>query len=248
MWKVLTGLLGAVCVLHSQAVNPYLLPQPRHIVGLVLDSEGKPVSEAYIDHSGDRPWSHQTDSESRFVLDTRAPAFVIRKPGFHSELVRTQDAEELRITLRKLDGKLFPRCPTAGSYVGIEGWESVLRFIPVRGVEVSRQGRDIDYGARSYYIKIKSGAQGITHGSGPMWSFGLPRVQYVWRSVRYDEVTYDLGRRTVIDARGQLPDGLRWRSLGMFGESASYYDVDPVSAAVLDKFLDGACAKPTSPH
>lgn len=248
MWKILTGILGAVAVLHSQPVDRLLLPQARHIVGLVLDSEGRPIREAYVDHSGDRPWSRQTDSEGRFILDTRAPAFVIRKSGFHSELVRTRDAAELRITLRKLDSKLFPTCPTAEGYVGIEGWESVFRFLPLRGVEVSRQGRDIDYGARSYYIKAKSGAQGITHGSGPMWSFGLPRVYYVWRSLTYDEVTYDLGARTVIDARGQLPDGLRWRSLGMFSETASYYDVDPITAAVLDKFLDSACAKPTEPY
>jgi hypothetical protein len=38
--------------------------------------------------------------------------------------------------------------------------------------------------------------------------------------VEYEEVTYDAGGLTIVDARGQLLNGNRWRRLGMFGESA----------------------------
>ena len=64
-------------------------------------------------------------------------------------------------------------------------------------------------------------------------------VDRLWRSVKYEEVTFDWGGVTIIDARGQLPNGNRWRYLGMFGESASYSDMDEATAKILDRFLDG---------
>jgi hypothetical protein len=84
------------------------------------------------------------------------------------------------------------------------------------------------------------------HGSGPLWSFGLPFDQDFWRSVKYEEVRYEIGGLTIIDARGEFPNGRRWRSLGKFGESASYSDVDQETAKILDKLLDGACLKAAS--
>ncbi len=59
----------------------------------------------------------------------------------------------------------------------------------------------------------------------------------------YYEVTYEAGRVTIIDARGQLPNGDRWRNLVMFGEYASYSAVDEATVKLLDQFLDGACMK-----
>lgn len=76
-----------------------------------------------------------------------------------------------------------------------------------------------------------------------MWSFGTPPDLDVWRSVAYQEATFEVGVVTIIDARGQLPNGSRWRNLGKFGESASYSDVDEATAKLLDQFLDGACLK-----
>jgi hypothetical protein len=121
-----------------------------------------------------------------------------------------------------------------------------LQFPRTSGVKARRQGQDVDYGARSYYIDTKQGPKGITHGSGLLWSFGTPLDRDVWRSVKYEEVTFDVGGLTIIDARGQLPNGNRWRNLGKFGESASYSDMDEATAKTLDRFLDGACLKSTS--
>jgi hypothetical protein len=108
-------------------------------------------------------------------------------------------------------------------------------------VKATRQARDIDYGARNYYIETDQGPRGIRHGSGPMWSFGIPLDSDVWRTENYEEVRYDLHGVTIIDARGKLANGNRWRYLGMAGESASYSDVDEATAKILDRFLDGAC-------
>jgi hypothetical protein len=244
MWRLVAGIVSAVALGQAQAFDGLLLPEARHITGIVADSEGKPIASAQIDHSNDLRKAHQTDANGRFELDTRAPIFVIRKPGYRSEFVHTQEAEEIRITLQQPGNKrTFPSCSKSGSYIGIDGWQSTFRFPRVSDVKVGRQGRDIDYGARNYYIETETGPKGIMHGSGPMWSLGTPLDRDVWRSIKYEEITYKFGNATIIDARGQVPNGQRWRYLGMLGESASYSDVDEATAKVLDNFLDGVCSR-----
>jgi hypothetical protein len=211
-----------------------------------VDSDGKPIAEARIDHTADRGNLHQTDAAGRFDLYTTAPSIVIRKAGFRSEFVLTKDAMQARITLQRVGTRTFPSCPNNGSYEGIDGWGAVFQFPKQSGIRVSGQARDIDYGARSYYIKTATGPKGITHGSGPMWAIGVPEDDSVWRSVQYEEAAYDFDGFAVLDARGQSPNGNRWRYLGKFGESASYDDVDETTAKALDRFLDGACLKPAS--
>lgn len=242
MWLV--SMLLAVGTARAQAMRDLPLPQPRHISGVVLDPTGEPVAEAHIDHTNDRRQLHQTDSEGRFELDTNAPAVVIRKAGFRSELLRTQDAAEVRVTLQKLpEGWSFPNCPSTGRYYGIDGWQAAFRFPGLPGIKASRQGHDVDYGVRSYFVRTKQGRTGITHGSGPMWSFGLPEDRDVWESVHLEEVTIKAGGWVIVDARGQFANGNRWRNLGKFGESASYSAGDEVTARTLDRLLDGACLK-----
>jgi hypothetical protein len=92
MWKIVLQIILAVGCMRAQDL---LLPQARHIVGTVVDQEGKPVVEASIGHPNDFRQTHQTDSAGRFEVDTRAPALVVRKAGFRSELVRTQDGAEV---------------------------------------------------------------------------------------------------------------------------------------------------------
>jgi hypothetical protein len=232
---------------QAQTFKELLLPQARHIAGVVVDPEGRPVADARIDHSNSSGQG-LTDSEGRFELDTKAPFLVIRKVGFQSERVSTQkNGLGVRVVLRKLNqDRTLPSCSDAGKYVGIKGWASSLRFPRVSGVKVGPQGRDIDYGIRFYYIKTKQGRKGIMHGSGPMWSTGLPMDIDVWRSVKYEEAMFDAAGRTTTDARGQLPNGSYWRDLATFGESASYSDVDEPTAEILDQVLDGVCLEPAT--
>jgi len=102
MWKLAVGLLFVLIWAPPQAYQEHLLRQARHIVGVVVDSEGRPVAEARIDHSNDSGQVHETDSDGRFVLDTKAPALVVRKVGFHSKLIRTENVAETRVVLRRL--------------------------------------------------------------------------------------------------------------------------------------------------
>ena len=223
--------------------------EERHIKGVVVDSEGKPVAGASIDHSNDNKRAHVTGPSGRFELDTNAPLLVVRKAGYRSGVVRTKDATEVRIVLQTAERRSFPMCSTSAKCYGIDGWDASFRFPVVPGVEASKQGHDIDYGFRSYYVRTGQESKGIQHGSGPMWSLGIPVDQHVWRSnSSYEEVVFDADGLTIIDARGQSRDGKRWRSLSKFGETASYFDADEATAKILDQLLDGACLSSPAPR
>jgi hypothetical protein len=241
-WKLAVAVIFAVAWTPAETFQDLLLPKPIHIEGTVVEADGRPVTGATIDHTNDRRRVHQTDSDGRFILDTRAPAFVVSKPGFQSDLIRTQDAAEVRVVLHKLtQDRVLPPCVNGGRYEGIKGWDALLQFPRIPGVKASRQGRDIDYGVRVYFIKTNEGRKGIRHGSGPMWGVGIPSDLDVWRSIRFEETTFVAGGWTITDARGQFANGHWWRYLGRFGESADYSDVGEVTAKILDKVLDGAC-------
>jgi hypothetical protein len=248
MWRIALSAILVLASAQAETVQNLLLPDARHIGGLVVDVEGKPIAEAQIDHSN-RRGLHRTDSDGKFEMDTRAPALVVRKVGFRSELVRTQTGAEVTVVLRKLSqGRTLPICSNSRHYEGIDGWTtSSLRFPRISGVKVSRQGHDVDYGIRSYYVETEQGRKGIRHGSGLMWSSGTPLDEDVWRSVKYEEDMFDVEGVTIIDARGQMANGDHWRSLGKVFESASYRDVDEETAKILDKVLDGACLKSAKP-
>jgi hypothetical protein len=237
--------IGLNLVVNAQG-QPYrdlLLPEVRHIVGVVLDQNGKPVAGAHIRHTDDRRQAYETDADGRFVLDTKAPAVVIRKAGYRSEVVRTREASDVKIRLQKYDS-IFPICMNGRQYEGLEGWGASFQFAKMPGITASKQGRDVDYGVKSYHVNTKRKPKGVTHGSGPNWSYGEPLDSDVWRSSKYEETSVKLGAYTIIDARGQSVDGTRWRNLATFGESAFYENVDEETARILDRFLDGACLKP----
>ncbi|HWC96983.1 MAG TPA: hypothetical protein VG456_09545 [Candidatus Sulfopaludibacter sp.] len=110
-------------------------------------------------------------------------------------------------------------------------------------MQPSAQGHDIDYGVRNYMISAANEHTGITHGSGPMWSFGRPVDTDVWKSVDYSEAIYVTDKLVILDAHGRTSDGKRWRYLGKFGESASYSGVTADAARLLDRVLDGMCVR-----
>ena len=245
MWKALAGVLIAAVSGSAQSWRSSELRERKHIEGTVLDQRGAPIADASIDDAA--RWAHRTDSAGRFDIETKTPVFVIRKEGFQSERVRILDATMLRVTLRRLEEKRsLPVCSEEKT-LGITDRSTGLRFPKIANVRASRQGHDVDYSARNYYVKTPRGAKGILHGKGRSWSWGIPNDSEVWQSVEYTEVEYDQGGFGIIDARGKFANGNRWRYLGMLGESASYSDVDPESAKILDQVLDGACFQPWHP-
>jgi len=240
--KPVAAVLLTAVLLCAQAYRDLLLPQTRTFSGTVSDADGKPIIGARIEHSDNHLETVQTDATGKFNLHTRAPAVVIRKAGYRSQWLLTTDISEVPIKLRPGDSNAQIRvCPRAEPCESITGWGAEFCFPRVPGVTASPQGQDIDYGIRGYVID--NSKAGITHGSGGMWSIGLPFDTDVWRSAEYQEKVFGADPLITIDARGRTAAGKFWRSLGKFGESASYRDVGEADARLLDRVLDGVCVR-----
>ena len=241
MRTLISAVLISAALVCAQAYRDLLLPQALSISGTVSDVDGKPIGEARIEHSGNLREAIKTDSTGRFALQTRAPALVIRKAGYRSQWIRTADISEVAITLQPANSAQQIRaCSRTEPCETINGWGARFCFPRVPGVKAGRQGKDIDYGIRGYSTR----KAGIMHGSGPLWSFGLPYDPDVWQSVDYQEEIFGTDPLITIDARGRTVDGKFWRSLGKFGESASYRNASEADARLLDRVLDGVCIRP----
>jgi hypothetical protein len=243
MRSLIAAVTMTAALLCAQAYRNLRLPQERSITGIVSDVDGNPIADARIDHSDNRLKAIRTGNSGKFSLQTRAPAVVIRKTGFRSQWLRIADLPEIQITLQPAKANPQIRaCSRTEPCESINGWGAQFCFPRVPGVTAGRQGQDIDYGIRSYVIH-KSKAW-ITHGSGPLWSFGLPSDDDVWGANEYQERVFGTNPLSTIDARGRTADGKFWRNLGKFGESAFYRDVAEPDARLLDRVLDGVCIRP----
>jgi hypothetical protein len=229
---------------QSQEERSLLLPSPVILAGVVSDSDGKPLSDVWINHTGRRTENLKTDAYGRFEITTRAPAVVFRKRGFQSRYWRVSEDRNLTIALTGAT----PRAKTCRALSGcssLKGFDSEFCLPIVPGVNVSKQGNDIDYGQRWFWIRTQSGKAGIQHASGPLWGSGLPFDENVWSARDYVETSYrDSAGFDILDARGKSPDGKCWRVLGRVFETAYYRDVPEKDAALLDRVLDGACIQP----
>lgn len=216
-----------------------LLQDPRKVTGVVVDEAGKPVAGAHIDNSDVQPREQLfTDDRGRFELDTRAPAMIIRKLGFNGELVKLNHPGPLRVVLHRATAAI-PACSAACRTLKSSAAE--FCFPEISGVSISDEGREEDTVVRGFTIPGPSRVTELLHGAGPAWSLGVPYTGDVWESSKYSERGFTGKASDIIDARGIAPDGSRWRYLGRFGESASYYEADSRNALILDRVLDGVC-------
>jgi hypothetical protein len=237
------GLLCCSALLIGQRLTWYerqiLLPEPHTVSGRVLDEASQPIPGAHIDHSDVKEQEQLfTDELGRFHVETRASALVVRKHGFDGQLIRINNPAPIRIALHR--GTPLPACKSA--CVGLKNGSGSFCFPPVAGVKISDQGSMGDSTMREFMVPTGDGPREVLFGTGPGWSLGIPFTGDVWESVEYSEKDYIHGESDVIDARGKTSDGKLWRFVGTFGESASYYEVNPSDAALPDKFLDGVCS------
>lgn len=240
-WIILIVL--AVGVMPGQ-YRELLLSQARSIDGLVVGTDGKPLADVRVEHHEYNRQSVLSDVNGRFQLQTRAPALVLRKTGYRSYFLRTAEASHVRIVLvTEKSGGMPGACAANSECQSITGWGSIFCLPSITGVKSSAQGHDADYGIRAYSIETESGPIQLRHGSGPMWSFGIPVDTEVWKSVEYGESSYVQAKLLIRDARGRGADGKRWRYVGIFGESASYSNADEDAAKLFDRMLDGMCLR-----
>lgn len=217
------------------------------IRGQVVDQAGNGIAGTEID-SGSMTGPALSDTSGSFVFNSIADPWtvIVRKRGFHSRLVTMSlTGSTNRVELQPSgDDAVFPACSPQGDYVGLQGWGARLRFrIPV-GFQASNQDADIDYGIRSYTIAVGNGRFGIRHGAGPLWGGPSPSFFDLRSAVEYSERFYDIDGVRIVDGRGRSDTGKYWRSLGKFGETASYAEVEAEIAKKLDALLDSACLIP----
>jgi hypothetical protein len=240
MRAIALALLGLAACAQAQSDRDLLPGEPRTVTGIIADEDGAPVGGAYLDHTAVLRKAHVTDAEGRFVVETRAPAVVVRKRGFRSQRLAVAGAADVRITLQRVPELPFRECSNQSLHEELGGWRPLFRIPGIPGVEADHlQVNDVDHGSRSYGREGE--AARIIHGCGPMWSFGMPSDGDVWRSIVYEETSYQAGDAGISDAKGELPDGRRWRYLGLFGESAFYRDADREAAMMLDQVMDRVC-------
>jgi hypothetical protein len=210
--------------------TPLLVQAPKTIEGQVVDSFGKPVEGARIDHVK-RGWSSfgpSTDAQGRFRVGMDTPAAVVRKPGFQSFFLRPGVEIQLQITLQPA---------------------KALKCTPARIPDVVvKEVKDSDYTANYKILNTKDGPKALVSGKGSLWSYGIPVDSDVWNSVEYFEQNFGSFANDgigTVDARGKTAAGKYWRFRGSFGYSTSYRDVDQSTAVMMDRLIDGGdCQEP----
>ena len=215
-----------------------LLQAPQNVAGVVVDEAGRPIAEAHIDHSDVQAREQLfSDDHGRFQIRTRAPALIVRKLGYDGQLVPTGGkAQPIRVVLHRITRRL-PVCAANCRTLDRSTGTFCLPTIP--GVQTGDQGSYEDTFVRAFTFPPGSGE--MLHGAGPHWSLGIPYTGDVWESTNYTEHGYIGTGSDIVDARGTAPGGRRWRYLGRFGESVSYYEADPATAAAFDRLIDGVC-------
>lgn len=220
-----------------------MLPQSVRLSGIVMDSDRKPLRDVWINHTGVRIENLKTYPQGRFDVETRAPAIVFRKSGFQSTYWRVHEDRNLAITLVGPAPRI-KECGGFSNCVALKGFGSFSTFcLPkVPGVKISKQGNDIDYGRRLFWVGTDSGKAAIQHAAGGMWGSGLPEDEDLWSARQYTEISYiDREGFGIIDARGKSIDGRCWRVLGHAFETASYRNV-PEQEGVCWTVCSMACA------
>ncbi len=220
-----------------------MLPSPIRLSGVVTDTLGKPIPGVWINHTGSRFENITTDRAGRFDIETGAPAVVFRGDGFQSRYWKVNQSGAITIALAPA-----PRAKACGQpsrCMSLEGFHACFCLPRIRGVKVSAQGNDVDYGQRLFQVKTRNGTVAIQHAAGGMWGSGLPFNEDVWSASEYSEKTWvDDKGFFIIDARGKSANGRCWRVLGHAFETASYRNVPEQDTVLLDRVLDGACVKP----
>ncbi|MBL8239575.1 MAG: carboxypeptidase regulatory-like domain-containing protein [Bryobacterales bacterium] len=200
------------------------------VSALVVDDDGAPLEGVAVAGIDSDRWT-VTAADGRFKGSSSSPRLAFRKAGYQTVIVKP--AEGMVIVMPSAAAPAITRCRWE------RNWDGTRFELPGNG---GREFHDVDYSGRSYEVKTATGRHYLQHGHGPLWSFGNPEESDLRKSVEYEETRYKDG---VTRARGTLPDGTRWRFLGLFGETISYATKDAEAARKLDAIFDAACvAKP----
>jgi hypothetical protein len=224
----------------------WLQPNETEITGSALDAAGKPVADAWIEDAMFQGREGVIPADGRFHFKTRVPAFVVRAFGYQGVYVKLPTTSPVRIVMKPIAERLA-ECGNLSSCWSKDVPNSRLCLLKTPGVEKGKPRRDIDYLQQFYHLSGHHPKAVLSHGSGPMWSYGVPNEADVWSSVEYSERTLQAGSGNVVDARGKKADGTLWRFVGELEETVEYETTNAASAELFDRMLDGVCVFPERP-
>jgi hypothetical protein len=231
------GVLVTVASLTLGASSAHAQP----VSGAVVDSNGQPIPGVTVNALiGD---AAVTAADGRFEMKDAWPTVRFTADGYRP-LTRSTDAVRANPTIVLAPASTPPTLlPACAPYLSAHGVGD-LRVPMFAGTRRSRAD-DIDYQSESW------GAKGawLVHGSGPMWSGGLPSHQPLESLSRIEErdVRRPIAARgdhlagTIADVRGIHPDGRRYRFVGEMLETFEYEHASPEAAAIFDRMLDAMC-------
>lgn len=226
-----------------------LFKSPVTVNGIVLDSKGRPIPSVAIDYIaketelGISEDSVRTDATGRFHFQTLAPAVVLRKNKFKSQLLRIVDGMGDATVVMETAAlpEETPECKSDTKCLSLR-W-GIFCMPRLKGVEAGAAGGSVDAIERTFATNTASGRSEMIHGTGPSWGGPYSRSREVWGSEQFEEHTRKLQNVVLVDARGAASNGKLWRSVGVSGESVSYFDLEPDAAVVFDRLLDGMCLR-----
>jgi hypothetical protein len=223
------GLFFFACFCHAQTTIH------------VRDEAGRPIEEAQLQFSGSRLFEERTDTTGAIVITAKDSFALVRKPGFFSARVALNQPE-VDVTLRRSD-RVLKQCPPP-TFCG----STTLCFPPFDKIVLRGRIPDTDHtmGVLGLASDRSRNAPQLTHGLGPNWSSGLPPLRDVELSTMFVEESFPLNEAIwVVDSRGTLGNGTRWRQIGIYGETVGFRTDNQKAAGEFDKYLDTLCLRPS---
>jgi hypothetical protein len=245
-----------------------LQPKEISVSGVVVDSLGNPIAGALVDNAvvdvkgTNKPvWeqgpyildinglqlregSTMTNADGLFAIKTWGPALIVRKAGYRSVRLSIPPGGETSYRVVLSSEGVEPIAPLCAAPAKFVRRNEATFYFPtdLRGVRPRSKSN------LSFFIVTNSGRKNTEYGLGPDWGDGLTSWELVWRSVDYQEVVSDYGGLWLVDARGTMPNGQKWRYIGLPEESASYGDLRPDEAALFDQVFDELCLQAATPQ
>lgn len=219
------------------------LPEPVPVEVRVWNEAGNPISSARIEYITPTATDfRETDFQGRAIFATRSPQFLIRAEGYRTTLLKNSAPEGMTVTLVAAGDAALSRCDSTGDLLGLNYMHSTLWWPRVEGVTVEEKNYDIDNVTQRFWVETESGRH-LMWASSSVYGWGMsPRGPDIWSAAAFSEnvmtVENDL---PVVDSRGRLSNGLRWRIQSNGLETIQYHDVDPDVAETFDRMLDGVC-------
>lgn len=229
-------LMLALAIVFTQAAAAPSGPARRQLAGQVTDHSGAALADVRVIDGMLKEVA--TGSDGRYALADYSGQVRFLKSGYRPVTKGMERSGILDVVLEPASEAPWSPPVCAAKARGTRRIGQWMQFTVPTHLRV-RRGQDIDYRTES----IAVGGAWMAFGAGPLWSYGFPPSRTLAEMVRVEEREVKTPRDGVeiADYRGVRPDGSRWRTLVMFGESITYERADLIAAVQFDAIIASLC-------